>query len=316
MPGFYHPAWLLGLLILPILWYLRHVVTARKKAAAMEFSGVSFLKSVLADRQGSRRVRNLFLLSLLAIGLILVGLADPHIPLEGTEEGVNVVLVMDVSGSMQATDYSPTRLEAAKSAASILLDHLGANDYAGVVLFESGATTAAYLSPDHGRVKEKLAAVRPREGQTALGDGLALGIDMADSIPNRKKVVILLSDGVSNAGVISPSEAGAFAQERNVQVFTVGLGSDTPTVMGYDWFGNPQYAEVDEATLQGIAQATQGAYYRSVDEQTLSAIYADLNGEIRREPEERSIRDLFFAAAVVVLLVELYLRYGPGRIIQ
>jgi Ca-activated chloride channel family protein len=316
MPGFYHPEWLVLLLSLPViyLWYLRE--TRRKKQEAMVFSNISFLKTALAGKKGSGRPRMLLLISLAALGCIIIGLADPHIPLEQTKEGVNVILVMDISGSMQATDYQPTRLESAKLSAEMLLRHLDDKDYAGIITFESGATSAAYLSPDKDRVITKLRAITAKEGSTAIGDGLALAIDMAESIPNRKKVVILLSDGVNNSGVIPPAQAMGFAKEKGIQVFTIGLGSEKPVILGYDWFGNPQYATLDEEILQKIADDTGGKYFRSVDSRTLSEIYANLNKEIKREREETSIRDWFFIAATGLIGSEILLRYGRRRIIQ
>ena len=110
----------------------------------------------------------------------------------------------------------------------------------------------------------------------AIGDGLSLGIDMATSIQNQKKVLILLSDGVSNAGVISTSEAISFAKSNNIQVYTVGLGSNGKTLLGYDFFGNPQYAELDENTLKSIADKTGGKYFKSVDPKTLNEIYQNI----------------------------------------
>jgi Ca-activated chloride channel family protein len=184
-----------------------------------------------------------------------------------------------------------------------------------VVLFESGATTAAYLSPDKDRVRQKLAAVTPKPGQTAIGDGLTLAIDMARSIPNKKSVVILLSDGVNNTGMVTVDEAVAVAQDANIQVFTVGLGSAGPVVIGYDWMGKPQYAELDETTLRAIAEKTGGKYFKSVDGQTLSDIYRGLNKEIVHEQEETSVKDFFIAGALLLLVLELLLRYGRGRII-
>ena len=190
----------------------------------------------------------------LAVALIIIGFADPHIPLNETKKGVNVVIVIDDSGSMMANDYQPTRLEAAKKSA------------------ESGATTAAYLTPDKDKAIARLRAIEQKQGMTAIGDGLSLAVDMATSIPNKKRVIILLSDGVNNAGVISPDDAIQYAKNNKTQVHTIGLGSDKQVVLGYDWFGNPQYAEpVDEATLQKIATETGGVYHRSVDEKTLES---------------------------------------------
>jgi len=316
MPGFYEPVWLLGLLAIPVLAAAYFWIMRQKKTEAIRFSRLAFVKSALGDKKKSRRTHLVFGIALAAITLLFIGLADPHIPLEQTKEGVNVVLAVDDSGSMQATDYSPSRIEAAKSAADTLLSSLDSKDYAGVVLFESGASTVAYLSPDKDRVREKLTAVSARSGQTAIGDGLALAIDMAKSIPNRKSVVILLSDGVNNAGVISPDEAVSFAKSSGIQVFTVGMGSSQNVVLGYDWLGNPQYAQLDEATLQSIASQTGGRYFKSVDGQTLREIYSSLNQQITREKEETSIKNVFIAGALILLILELWLRYGRGRIIQ
>jgi Ca-activated chloride channel family protein len=216
---------------------------------------------------------------------------------------------------MQATDYTPTRLEAAKSAGDTLVRSLDPNDYAGVVVFESGATTAAYLSPDKDRVRQKLEAIAPRPGETAIGDGLALAIDMAESVPNKHNVVILLSDGVNNAGVVTPDDAVASARAAGIRIFTVGMGSAQPVVTGYDYLGSPQYAQLDETTLRSIAEQTGGRYFRAVDSTTLSGIYAGLSGQITRDVQETSIRDVFFAAAIALLCLELWLRYGRGRII-
>ncbi len=316
MAGFSSSWVLLFLLLIPPLLYAYRAVLRKKRKAAIKFSNIGFIKSALGDKKVSKRNDVLFYLSVLVLVLMIIGFANPHIPLKRTKEGVNVVLVMDVSGSMQATDYKPNRLEAAKSSAEILLNSLTEKDHAGIVTFESGATTAAYLSPFKDKVIEKLRNIAPRDGKTAIGDGLSLGIDMATSIPNKKKVVILLSDGVNNAGVISPKEAIAFAKANNIQVYTIGLGSKDKVVLGYDWFGRPQYAELDEATLKLIAKETGGAYFKSVDDSTLDEIYKNISQDIKREKEETNIKDWFFAAALITFMFYMYLRYGSKRIIQ
>ena len=308
MAGFAESLWLVGLAGIPVLCLLYRRAVRERSYAALTFSRVAVAAQVRSPGR-LPRPHALFALALLALALILVGLADPHVPIEGMDEGVSVVLVLDTSGSMQATDYRPTRLEAAKAAAETLLSRLSRDDYAGVVIFESGATSAAYLSPDRDRVIERLRGIRGRDGQTALGDGLALGVDMADAIPNRHRVVILLSDGAGNAGVFSAEEAAGYARERNVPVYTVGIGSANPPA------GTQEYAALDEETLRAIARTTGGRYYAAVDEGTLAAVYAGLTDEIPREPKETSIRDLFFAGALGVLLLEVYLRYGRGRIL-
>ena len=315
MAGFANPLWLLGLCTLPVLAAGYYLAVKRKRKEALLFSQVSFVRSALGDPRAARRGHILFLLALAATGLLFIGLADPHLPITQEHEGVNVVLAIDDSGSMQATDYAPTRLEAAKSAASVLIDNLDPHDYAGVVVFESGATTAAYLSPHKDRVRQKVAAIAPRPGQTAIGDGLALALDMAQSIPNKHNVVILLSDGVSNAGVVTPDEAVASAQAAGIPVYVVGLGTAQPVILGYDYAGNPQYAGIDEQELQTIAGKTGGKYYKAVDERTLADIYAGLDHEIVHEPEETSVKDAFIVAALVLTGIGFWLRYGRKRII-
>ena len=316
MVGFDDPLVLLGLIAVPILFILYKRIVAKKRQEAMKFSHIGFIKSALGDKKKTKRSEILLYLSFAVIACILIGLANPHIPLEQTKEGVNVVLVLDISGSMLASDYQPTRIEAAKNAAETLIESLKDKDHAGIVVFESGATTAAYLSPYKETVLEKLRSINAKEGKTAIGDGLALGIDMASSIPNKKKVVILLSDGVNNAGVISPDEAIQFAITNNIQVNTIGMGSDGKVKLGEDWWGNPIYAELDEETLMKIAQQTGGSYFKSVDTSTLEQIYENISENIKREQEETNIKDWFFFAALVLILAQFYLRYGKGRIIQ
>ena len=316
MAGFDSIIVLLGLLVIPALYLIYNQMIKKRRKAAIKFSNLMFVKSAISNKKKSKRDMWIFMISLAIIALMIIGFADPHIPLEQSKEGVNVVFVIDNSGSMLATDYTPNRLEAAKSSAAILLDSLNEKDHAGIVIFENGATTAAYLSPFKERVRESLFAISSKTGQTALGDGLGLGVDMATSIPNKKKIVILLSDGVNNAGVISPNEAIEFAKANVIQVYTIGLGSETPTMIGRDAFGRPAYAELDENTLKAIAKQTGGTYFKSIDKGTLDEIYETIGKDIEREKEEVYIKEWFFASALALLLAQIYLRYGKGKIIQ
>jgi len=316
LAGFENQLVLVFLLTIPTLFYLYRKVLVKKKKAAIQFSNLSFIKSTIGNKKNSKRDSFLFYISIAVVTFMIIGFADPHIPLEQTKEGVNVVLVIDVSGSMQANDYPPNRLESAKNSAEILINSLQPKDNVGIVTFETGATTAAYLSPYKDKVIEKLHDIVPHDGKTAIGDGLSLGIDMATSVPNKKKVVILLSDGVNNAGVITPAEAASFAKSNNIQVYTVGLGSKEKVVLGYDYFGQPQYAELDESTLKGIAEQSGGKYFKSVDSNTLDNVYKNISQDIKREKEETSIKDWFFAVALGLFFFQIYARYGKGRIIQ
>lgn len=304
--------WLL--LILPAVYILYRLAQKRRRKDILKFSSLGVVKKA-ADKRFRLRKHLSFILIAASLALLVIGLSDPHIPLEREREGVNVVLAIDVSGSMNADDYKPTRLEAAKRSAEILLKELEPKDHAGIVIFESGATTTSYLSPFKQMVMEKLRSIAPKEGRTAIGDGLSLAVDMAISIPNKKKVVILLSDGVNNAGVISPEEAVAFARTNDIQVFTIGMGSEEDVVLGYDLFGRPQYAQLDEETLKAIAEETGGRYYRSVDSDTLDQIYRSISENIEREKEQTSIKDWIIGLAILLLLAELYFRYGRFRVL-
>jgi len=315
IPRFIEPQWLIGLLVIPLVVLLYIWAMRRGKKVAIKFSNLDLIKRA-GGKKATSRERALLLLTILAIISLILALADPHIPLERTKEGVNVVLAIDVSGSMQAQDYKPNRLEAAKGSAEILIDSLDLRDNVGIVIFSDGATTSSYLTPFKEKAIEKLKAIGPPNGQTAIGDGLSLAIDMATSIPNKKRIVILLSDGENNAGIISPSEATEFAKTNEIQVYTVGIGSESPVVLGYDFFGRPQYAHLDEETLKRIAHETNGQYFKAVNEKTLEKIYKNIPEKIKREKELVSIKDYFIALGGIVILIGFYLRYFGRRILQ
>ena len=313
---FLNPIWLLLLILIPILYYFYLKSSKKRKRAAIKFSNIGLIKVAQKNKKLNWRKNIIFYLTLIAVAFLIIGLSNPHIPLKKTREGVNIVLVLDVSGSMKANDYKPTRIEAAKKSAKVLIENLNSNDNVGIVIFESGATTAAYLSPFKDKVIDKLAAIKAKEGKTAIGDGLSLGVDMATSVSNKKKVIVLLSDGVSNAGVISPGDSIEFAKLNKIQGNTIGMGTTGQTVLGHDMFGRPVYAELDEKTLQKIAKETGGKYYKSIDTQTLDEIYERISEDIKREKENTSIKNWFIVAAILILIGELYIRYGKYRIIS
>ncbi|MFO7710708.1 MAG: VWA domain-containing protein [Candidatus Woesearchaeota archaeon] len=309
---FINPHYLWGLMALPVMAYAYYRAMKKRDEKALKFSHVQAVRKMSLSW---RRHIMIILAGLLVLSL-LIALADPHIPLKQTKKGVNVVLALDVSGSMKAEDYAPNRMEAAKLSAQKLVKELKPKDKVGIVIFHSGATTAAYLTSLQERALDKLSSISANDGRTAIGDGLGLAIDMVTSIPNKKKVVILLSDGVNNAGVIQPNEAISYAQENNIQVFTVGMGSEGKTVIGRDFFGRPQYAELDEELLQEIAHSTGGDYFKAVDERTLDNIYERISEEIEREKEDTSIKDWFIALALLIMGIMLYLESGRFMLLR
>ncbi|MCV0430908.1 VWA domain-containing protein [Nitrosopumilus sp.] len=302
------------LLVIPGLYFLYSKYNHEKKESILKFSSLKIIKKSAMGKNFLRKHLP-FVLMMGILGLIIIGLANPQIPTTSIEKGINLSIVLDGSESMAATDYKLTRLDAAKGAISELVAKIGPQNNVGIVIFESGATTISYLTPDKEKTINAISSIEQGQGATAIGDGLALGIDMASSIPDKKGVVILLSDGVHNSGIVSPEEAIDYAKINQVQIHAIGLGSEEPVFLRNDIYGEPQYAELDENTLILIAQETNGNYFKSLDEQTLNEIFGILSSNLEYETEYSTIRDWFIAAAIGLLLVDAYVIYGRYRIV-
>ncbi|MBT6440704.1 MAG: VWA domain-containing protein [Flavobacteriales bacterium] len=305
---------LLLLLVIPGLYFLYSKYNNEKKESILKFSSLKIIKKSVMGKNFFRKHLP-FILMMGILGLIIIGLANPQIPTLSLEKGINLSIVLDGSESMAASDYKPTRLDAAKGAITELVTKIGPQNNVGIVIFESGATTISYLTPDKEKTINAISSIEQGQGATAIGDGLALGIDMASSIPDKKGVIILLSDGVHNSGLVSPEEAIGYAKINQVQIHTIGLGSIEPVYLRDDIYGEPQYAELDEDTLVAIAQETNGNYFKSLDEQTLNEIFVILSSNLEYEMEYSTIRDWFIATAMGLLLFDVYIIYGRYRII-
>ena len=305
---------LLLLLVIPGLYFLYSKYNNEKKESILKFSSLKIIKKSVMGKNFFRKHLP-FILMMGILGLIIIGLANPQIPTLSLEKGINLSIVLDGSESMAASDYNPTRLDAAKGAITELVTKIGPQNNVGIVIFESGATTISYLTPDKEKTINAISSIEQGQGATAIGDGLALGIDMASSIPDKKGVIILLSDGVHNSGLVSPEEAIGYAKINQVQIHTIGLGSIEPVYLRDDIYGESQYAELDEDTLVVIAQETNGNYFKSLDEQTLNEIFVILSSNLEYEMEYSTIRDWFIAASIGLLLFDAYIIYGRYRII-
>ena len=302
------------LLVIPGLYFLYSKYNSEKKESILKFSSLKIIKKSISSKTVLRKHLP-FILMMVILGLIIVGLANPQIPTLSVEKGINLSLVLDGSESMAASDYKPTRLDAAKQAINEMVNKVGPQNNVGVVLFESGATTISYLTPDKEKTIDAISSIEQGQGATAIGDGLVLGIDMASSIPDKKGIIVLLSDGVHNSGVITPQEAIQYAKINGVQIHTIGLGSLEPVYLRDDIYGEPQYAELDEETLIEIANETGGSYFKSLNEQTLNEIFLTLSSNLEYEMEYSTLRDWFMSVAIVVLLVDAYIIYGRYRIV-
>lgn len=311
-------AWaLLLLLAIPALCVLYLRYAGGRKDTILKFSSLDVIVKADAKRSFARRHLTFVLLSIV-VALLALAMADLQLPTVQTEQagakGRSISIVLDASESMAALDYEPSRLDAAKQSIARLIAESDPRDYVGVVLFETGATTVSYLTHDKQRSADAVMSINRTAGATAIGDGLALGIDMVLSIPERTGIVILLSDGVHNSGRVAPLEAAAYAQEAGVPVHAIGIGSEEPVFVGNDIFGDPRYAELDEGTLITIANMTGGTYSKSLDGQTLDTIFARIEAEISYGTEYQSLRDWFIAASIALTVAAAYVVYGRYRI--
>jgi len=301
-------------LIIPVLVFIYYKYNSNKKESILKFSTLKIIKQTNTKNNVFRK-HIPFVLVLVVLSLIIIALANPQIVTMGNEKGVNLSIVLDGSESMAALDYEPTRLEAAKKAITSLITKTSETNNVGVVLFETGAGTISYLTPIKEKTLNSISSIQQGTGATAIGDGLSLGVDMVSSILDKKRVIILLSDGIHNSGLVTPEQATQYAILNNVQVHTIGIGSENPVYLRDDIYGEPQYAELDEQTLQEVAISTGGSYFKSLDEQTLNKIFLELNTNLEYETELSTIRDWFIGSAIIILLIDIYIIYGRFRIV-
>src|ERR1700704_3622536 len=274
--SFLNPVWLPILVVVPVLALIYILAQRRRSVYAVRFTNLDLLASVVGKGPGFRRhvPTALFLLGL--TGLV-VPAADPVLNLEVARNRASVMLVIDVSGSMDATDVFPTRLLAARNAARAVLNQLPPNAEVGLVSFNTKATLQSPLSTNHDSVMSALDNLRANGG-TAIGEGITAALDeLARSVATTPEasrppaLIVLLTDGSNNAG-IDPQAAADNARAASVPVVTVGIGQrDKPT-----FIHGQQVDAVDEAVLQGIATSTGGKYYYAQASGQLSTIYSSL----------------------------------------
>ena len=310
--GFINALFLFLLIPLLIFIYLRY--NSNKKESILKFSSLKVIKKTDVKKHVIRKHLP-FLLVIIILSLAIIALANPQIVTAGMQKGINLGIVLDGSESMAASDYKPTRLEAAKDAVNSLVEKTSGKNNVGVVLFETGASTISYLTPVKEKTLNSISLIQQGNGATAIGDGLSLGVDMVSAILDKKRTIILLSDGIQNSGLVSIEQATQYAVINNVQVHTIGIGSEKPVYIRDDIYGEPQYAELDENALKNISNSTGGSYFKSLDEQTLNEIVLELSSNIEYETELSTIRDWFIGSAIGLLLLNMYIIYGKYRII-
>ncbi|CVI67371.1 MULTISPECIES: vWA domain-containing protein [unclassified Alistipes] len=281
---FAHPyfLWLLAVLIPMTAWY---VYRTRRGGAAIRISTVAgVVRAPKTVRYFLRHVP--FVLRCAAVALLVVALARPRSAEHNSRtnaEGIDIMLAIDVSGSMLARDFRPDRITAAKEVAgTFIADRYG--DRIGLVVFAGEAYTQSPLTTDQGTLQTLLSRIRSGlvEDGTAIGNGLATAINRLRESDAKSKVIILLTDGENNAGQIAPATAAEIARAQGIRVYTIGVGTRGKAPYPYlDMFGNITYqmadVKIDEETLRQIARTTGGEYFRATDKSKLEAIYEQIN---------------------------------------
>jgi len=295
-----------GLLLLILFIIIYQLKIKNKKFISKQLSTSKILQKTIKKK--SIKENLITILILISILSLFISLADPMVRLSNSKEGVNVVLVIDSSGSMQAKDFKPNRIESAKESAISFIKQLAIKDNVGVVSFSDSTRIVSFLTNDKEKAIEKTKSIKSGGG-TAIGDGLAMGVDMVTSIPNKKKLIIFLSDGEQTSGQISIDDAILYAKSEGVTVYSIGVGSKKNVVLGYDWFGRPQYAKLDEESLNKIAINTGGEYYRATDSLSLKEIYEKLPDKIKKEKQLQNIKNWFIYLSIILLIIIFPLKY-------
>ncbi|NVK03737.1 MAG: VWA domain-containing protein [Flavobacteriia bacterium] len=286
---FAHPEWLWALTALPILGIFLFV---RKSSGEVNMPNASAFRGF--SWGGIRPY--LSILSLLAFGCWMVALARPQSTKVSRQiqggEGIDIMLAVDLSESMLAMDFKPNRLEALKRVAIDFVKER-VNDRMGLVVYGKDAYTSTPLTTDQDILQESLADLEIISGfssSTAIGIGLSTALNRLEESDAKSKIVILISDGVNNHGIITPETAANVAEEMNIRVYTIGIGStgivEIPRVVQGRTFVQRARGELDEELLRAIADQTGGRYYRAQTSTQLEEIYSEIDRLEKSKVEE------------------------------
>ena len=315
-----HWFWLFLVLPLMVIWYL---IKLKKYEGELHFSSFENFSGINSSLKAKWRHINL-LLRLTAVSLIIMALARPQSRSSWKDlktEGIDIVISMDVSLSMLAKDFKPNRLEVAKD---VLKDFIDArpNDKIGLVIFGGEAFTQCPLTVDHKVIKNMFSEIKAGmlDQGTAIGLGLADAVARIEDSKAKSKVIILISDGVSNVGEIAPLTAGEIARTYGIRVYTIGVGSKGKALQPVAMYPNGEMeydyvdVDIDEVTMGKISDMTGGKYFRSTDKESLTNIYKVIDKMEKTIISEKSFTNKaehflpLGVSALVLLLLEFLLR--------
>jgi Ca-activated chloride channel homolog len=291
--SFQAPAFLLALALVPLAAIAYGAAQRRRRAAADAFAGPAVRASALPRTPGWRRHAPVALYGA-ALAALAVALARPEATVAVPTEQASVVLAIDRSGSMRATDVAPSRLAAVKSAAARFLDSVPRKVKVGAVTYNGKADVLAAPETDRAPVRTAIEAIEAKGG-TASGDGLQAALDLIrrDGDEQPPAAVVLISDGKSTKG----SDPVEVAREGGVPVYTVALGTPDGTVV--DGEGVTHQATPDPETMQAVAEASGGQSFAVEDADRLSAVYERLGSQVATEREPREITAAFAGGALL-----------------
>ena len=320
-----HFFWLLLVLPLMVAWYVYWNKKSKPNvtlSSTIAFKKISSWKDYL--------YHSLFALRLLAVALITIALARPQTHSENAQtkitDGIDIVMAIDVSSSMLSQDLKPNRFEALKKVASQFVKDRP-NDRIGLVVYAGESYTKTPVTTDKSIILNSLAELTygQVEDGTAIGMGLATAVNRLKESKAKSRVIILLTDGVNNTGVIDPLIAAELASEYGIKVYTVGIGTNgmalSPYALNPD--GSIMYrmlqVEIDESLMKKIAQITHGRYFRATNNQKLQQIYDEINKLETSKIEEFKYTEvdekfrLLVIIATVLLLLEFLLKHTVFR---
>lgn len=303
---FLHPYYFILLLVIPIAIYWYITISSKRK------TGITSSRVIQVQQDWKFLLWHLpFVSRILAMFCLIIALARPQI--HNAEEfkigaGIDIILCMDVSGSMLEPDLKPTRLEASKQVAIDFLNKRP-TDRIGLVKFSREGFPLVPLTTDHGLVATQISLLEKGvlDDGTAIGDGLGVSIDRLREATSKSKVIILLTDGADQGGLIDPNTAVEMAKSFGIKVYTIGVGSISNT-------SGPKATHLNEELLTQIANETGGLYFRATDNISLASIYNEID-LLEKSPFEvktfTRVQERFFpwaVAAIVFLLIEIVLR--------
>jgi Ca-activated chloride channel family protein len=309
--SFAEPVALSGLVLVPLAVLAYAALQRRRAREAAAWANPALAPGLVTADPGWRRHVPAALL-LASLATLVVALAKPQRTVAAPERAATVVLVTDVSGSMEATDVAPTRLDAAIRAARTLSDELPKTFRLGLVAFSDRAEQRAAPTTDRAAVNAALESLLPLGG-TATGEGLARGLEAArtpvpgpDGRPRRlPAVIVLLSDGKQTAGVEDPLRVADRANRLRIPIYTIALGTPDGTVQQPGTFGLPQSVPVppDPATMRAIARASGGRFFEAPTADDLESIYGRLGTRLSSRTEQREVTVAFAGGGLLLLLV-------------